>query len=175
MKNLLDRVQEYLKNRADTKRLNDTKRVYIDTLQLAIGKILPNHDKISTGLERKPPQYFIEIDNYNYIPEKCQENNTIFYDSEYLKEALEKYENLDVVIADYMLLIEVNEIETSNTDSKFNKTLEIKLDDRKRKYEQKFQIHSVDDYQKAKEEICNYIKNGKGSWVYTPVQGKLFD
>ncbi|MGV8086596.1 MAG: hypothetical protein ACP5N1_03115 [Candidatus Woesearchaeota archaeon] len=173
-KNLWDRVQEYIKHRNDAKKLNTTKRIYIDTLQLAINKILPNPDKISTGLERKPPQYFIEIDNYNYIPEKCQESN-IFYDSEHLKDAIEKYENLDIIIADYMLLIEVDEVEKLDANSKIQKTLEIKLYDRRMKHEQKFPVHSEEDYKNAKEEICKYIKNGKGSWVYTPVQGKLFD
>lgn len=61
------------------------------------------------------------------------------------------------------ICITINNLATENTPSS---NIEIILNDHKLKYEQKFNITSLENYKKTKSEICKYLTEGQGSWIY---------
>ena len=63
----------------------------------------------------------------------------------------------------HKIIITINNLATENMPSS---NIEIILNDHKLKYEQRFNIVSLENYKKTKKEIYTYLKDGQGSWIY---------
>jgi len=168
--NLLNRMLEYL-DRID---INNTKRAYVDCLQYAIGEIIDNKNKVSTGINKRPKEYNIKVVDNRIMPVDLVHLPRGYSDyankiqSEHI---LDKYYEMYKQYKKHVIEISIN---NDNKKNKSSYNMEITLFDHIRNYEKKFDINSVDDYKNARKEICEYIQHGPGSWVYTWKQGKLF-
>jgi hypothetical protein len=173
--NLLDKIINYTENKRNERKLTDTKRAYVDCLQLMLSKILDDPNKIRTGMYKKPVEYSIQISDH--IITHLEPKYKLFNNNTVLNDVIKQYENIPARCENNIIDIKIRKVsnENNNTETILDNTIEILLQDHKSNYEKPFTINSTKDYQRAKEEICEYIQHGMGLWVYSLTPGKIFE
>lgn len=162
-------IPEYIENRKAKKALDNKKRTYIDSLQYTLSKIIDDPKKITTGSN------YITLKDNKIMPVDTIHAPTAYTDLTRkvdLTHVLDRYIELCNNYRKHKINITVNGDNTNNTKTS-NENIEILFNDRIRNFEKKYDIQNVNDFKNAKKDICEYIQHGKGSWIYTPVQGEL--